>query len=512
MNDWEKVLLLGTDHFVLPPIIREFYVSLGLDPTLNDTSFMRISLAMHVGLKKISSPISATIKPDLSTINKEEIKDDPYLSNEKIIPIHQLNLIKSICKNDLLIDIHLEIFDLLKRENSFIPILLLPSLFDISCKDPIYFHKLKPVISENGYLLLQKNKKWKSLIPFMDENLWYIGTFQERFSLLSHLCSHFPDKVLTLLSNTWKEESIYDKIQFLLLLEKMDILPSPHLISLAIDDNDFELIKITTRIKCKLLPDDKLVEQLKFDILSCFGYAEQSINIEIPAEWPSLWTRLGLHPDGNPPFSSSKKLKAYLQAFSLFDPTLWNEKLNLTPDKFLQLLVKESLYDLLLPNLILAILHYKTREWAYYIIQHWVENQETSSLSIEVLPSLLEIISNRESIRLTQEFLLHSKEPLENESLFLKILLNPYFEWSDKNTQHLQFHLVKIWEKYLSRGFFAFEYYQSLFLLYANRCAIGEGINEEGWLEILEIPSNQPSLYAAYLEIIHVRKQLRNIL
>ena len=68
MNDWEKVLLLGTDHFVLPPEIRKFYVSIGLDPTLSDTSFMRISLAMHVGLKKISSPISAPVKPDLSTI------------------------------------------------------------------------------------------------------------------------------------------------------------------------------------------------------------------------------------------------------------------------------------------------------------------------------------------------------------------------------------------------------------------------------------------------------------
>lgn len=512
MNDWEKVLLLGTDHFVLPPEIRKFYVSLGLDPTLNDTSFMRISLAMHVGLKKISSPVSATIKPDLEDAFKGKDKDDPSLFDEKTITIQQLNLIKSIFKNDLLIDIHLEIFDLFKRENSFIPIVLLPSLFDISCKDPIYFTKLKPIISENGYLLLQKNKKWKSLIPFMDENLWYIGTFQERFSLLSHLCSHFPDKVLNLLSNTWKEESIYDKIQFLLLLEKMDILPSPHLISLAIDDNDFELIKITTRIKCKLLPDDKLVEQLKFNILSCFGYAEQSINIEIPAEWPSSWTRLGLHPDGISPFSSSKKINAYLQAVTFFNPSLWNEKLNLTPDKFLQLLVKESLYSLFLPHLIHAILHYKNREWAYFIIKYWIENQETSGLIMEVLPSLLEIISNRESIRLTQEFLLHSKEPLENESLFLTILLNPYFEWSDKNTQHLQFHLVKMWEKYLSRGFFAFEYYQSLFLLYASRCAIGEGINEEGWLEILEIPSNQPSLFAAYLEIINVRKQIINIL
>lgn len=512
MNDWEKILLLGTDHFVLPAEIRKYYTDMGLDATLSDSAFMRISLAMHVGLKKISSPVSSSNKPDLISKSNEDNKVDPYISNEIIIPFHQLNFFKSICKKYSNIDIHLELFELLKIENRFIPIVLLPSLFDISCKEPVYFKKLKPVISENGYLLLQKNKKWTTLLPVKDEDVWYLGTFQERYSLLTYLCSTLPELALKLLSNTWKEESIYDKIQFLLLLDKRDILPSPNLLSLIIDDNDFELLKITTRIRYRLIPNDPALNQLKEDILSCFSYIDQTLWIKIPEEWPKTWTLSGIHPDGKFSFSYSKKRNAYLQAISLFEPFLWNEKLNLSPEKFLQLLIKESLYFSFLPQLIQAILYYKNEEWAYIILHHWIENKETSVLIDEIHPLLIENLSNRESVKLTQAFLLHRKEPLENDSLFLKILLNPYLEWSEKNAQHLQFHLVKMWEKYLSRGFFAFEYYQPLFLLYAKRCPIEDGINEEGWLETLEISSNQPSLFDDYREIINIRKQIRKIL
>lgn len=54
MNEWEKILILGTDHLPVTPEIRAFWSSAGIDSALNDTAFMRISLAMHVGFKKIS--------------------------------------------------------------------------------------------------------------------------------------------------------------------------------------------------------------------------------------------------------------------------------------------------------------------------------------------------------------------------------------------------------------------------------------------------------------------------
>lgn len=320
MNDWEKILLLGTDHFVLPAEIRKYYTDMGLDASLNDSAFMRISLAIHVGLKKISSPVSASKKPDLISETNEDNKFDPYISNEIIIPFHQLNFLKSICKKDSYIDIHLELFELLKIENRFIPIVLLPSLFDISCKEPIYFKKLKPVISENGYQLLQKNKKWTTLLPVKNEDVWYTGTFQERYSLLSHLSFTLPELAMKLLSITWKEESIYDKIQFLLLLDKRDILPSSDLLSLVRDDNDFELLKITTRIRYRLIPDNPALNQLREDLLSCFSYADQTLWIKIPEEWPEAWTLSGIHPEGKFPYSFSKGTPVYKQHRCLNPP------------------------------------------------------------------------------------------------------------------------------------------------------------------------------------------------
>ena len=511
MNDWEKVLLLGTDHHILPLEIRKYYAEMGLDTTLSDPAFMRISLAMHVGLKKISTPFFISEKPELSPKISESNKEEKDFTYEATIPVHQLNFLKSICKNDYFIEIQLALFDLFKKKNLFIPMLLLPPLFDISCKDPLYFRKLKPVISENGFRLLQKNTNWKSLIPLTDEKIWFLGTFKERYSLLSYLCAAFPELAMKLLSNTWKEERFYDKIQFLLLFEKKDILPSSDLLNLIQGDHDPELLIITTRIRYRLIPDDPALNQLKEDFLSCFSTSEQTLWVKIPEEWPETWTLYGIHPEGKKPFSPSKKLNAYVKAVSLFEPNLWNEKLKLTPKKFLQVLNKESLYHLFLPPLIQAILHFKNEEWAIIILHHWIETQERTHLTDEVLPSLLENLSIDGSIRLTQS-LLQCNEPLEKESILLQILLNPYLEWSEKNTQHLQFHLIKMWEKYLSRGFFAFEYYQSLFLVYAKRCPLGDGMKEEGWLETLEISSNQPSLFEAYMEILNIRRQISNLL
>lgn len=508
MNDWEKILILGTDHLSVTPEIRAFWATAGIDPSLNDTAFMRISLAMHVGCKKISPALSIATSDEIpvsSVENSSDFSVNNEAKNEKIISFQQLTYLKKIFKNTSYLDLQIALFNMVKEENRFIPVLLLPTLFDVACKDSFYYRRLQPIIPENGYYLLPKNKKWRSLLPLRDENVWYVGTFSERIALLTHLCVHLPDRIETILSSTWKEDSSYDKIHFFLLLEKMDILPGHYLMDLAREDNEFELIKITTRIRCKLLPDDKEIEQLKTEILTCFKFNEDTLWVHIPEPWPDNWRRLGF-------FAESRKSTAYLPFVSIFHPSVWHENLQVSPEKFLDILLKESIDKIWLPHLTQAVLHYKSVEWAFYLIQYAIEYAETNTFSEEVITSLVDILSGEESVKLTQKHLLHWKEPLDADHILYHILLNPYLSWSEKNSQHLQFHLVKMWEKYLVRGFFAFEHYEELFLLYARRCTLSEAIKEDGWLEALDISSNQPSLFFAFNEIIDIRKKVSQLL
>ena len=511
MNEWEKVLVLGTDHYVLTPEIRQIYLSLGLDPTLNDTSFMRFSLAMQVGLTKISAPFSGLDDDDISAPIYTQ-KENINRSDEKKWTFQQLHFLKSICKNKDYLFIHIELFDLLQKEKCFIPTVLLPGLFDISSKDAIFFSKLKPVISENGYRLLEKNRKWNSLLATTDENQWYTGTLQERMSLLTYLTTHIPQKAVDLLLSTWKEDNLNEKIQFLTQLEKMDVSPSSSFIKLISEDNEVETLQILTRIRCKLFPEDKTLVVFKKELLRCLDITDNGLHIHLPDVWPSNWTQQGLQPEGALPFSPSKKKNAFLPAFSMFNPSIWNEKLNVTPEKFLSLLAKESIYKPGITYLATAILHYKHREWAYHLLHHWIASEENNESIRQIIPSFLVLFTHTESIKLTQEYLLHQKEPLEKDSLIYAVLMNPNMTWSEKNTHHLQYHLANIWEKYLSRGFFAFEHYAGLFLLYAKRCQIDEGINEEGWLESLDIPVSQPTLYNDFLEIINIRRKIFHLL
>jgi hypothetical protein len=508
MNDWEKILILGTDHLPVTPEIRAFWESAGIDCSLNDTAFMRISLAMHIGCKKISPALSIPTYEKTSASFVENSSDfavNTVVKNEKIISFQELTYLKKIFKNTRFLDIQIALFNILKEGNRFVPVLLLPTLFDIACQDAYYFKRLQPVIPENGYPLLPKNKKWRSLLPLHDENVWYVGTFSERIAFLTHLCIHHPDRVETILSSTWKEDSSYDKIHFFLLLEKMNILPGNHLTDLARKDKEFEIIKITTRIRCKLLPEDKEIEQLKTEILACFKFNENTLWVQIPAPWPEHWCRLGYCED-------SKKSTAYLPFLSIFHPSVWHENLQVSPEQFLDILIKESVYKLWLPNLTQAVLHYKSNEWAFYLLQYAIEYGENGALSDEVITALIDLLSGEDSIKLTQKYLLHGKEPIDADHILYNIILHPYLMWSEKNAQHLQFHLVKMWEKYLVRGFFAFEHYEELFLLHARRCNLTEDIKEDGWLEVLDIPSNQPSLFFAFNEIIDIRKRVSQLL
>jgi hypothetical protein len=285
----------------------------------------------------------------------------------------------------------------------------------------------------------------------------------------------------------------------------MDILPGNYLRDLARKDNEFEIIKITTRIKCKLLPEDKEIEQLKTEILACFKFNENTLWVQMPETWPEHWRRLGFNED-------RKKSMAYLPFVSIFHPSVWHENLQVGLEQFLDILLKESVYKLWLPHLTQAVLHYKSNEWAYYLLQYAIEYAETCALSEEVITAFIDILSGEESIKLTQKYLLHWKEPIDADHILYNIIIHPYLSWSEKNSQHLQFHLVKMWEKYLVRGFFAFEHYEELFLLYARRCNLTETINEDGWLEALDIPSNQPSLFFAFNEIIDIRKKVSQLL
>lgn len=508
MNDWEKILILGTDHLPVTPEIRAFWETAGIDSSLNDTAFMRISLAMHVGCKKISPTLSIPIYEKTSASfaeNSSNFAINTLAKNEKIISFSELTYLKKIFKNSSFLDLQIALFNKIKEENRFIPVLLLPTLFDIACQDAFYYKRLQPVIPENGYQLLPKNKKWRSLLPLGDENLWYVGTFSERIALLTHICIHRPDSVETLLSNTWKEDSSYDKIRFFLLLEKMDILPSTYLTDLARKDNEFEIIKISTRIRCKLLPEDKEIEQLKTEILACFKLIENTLWVQIPATWPVHWRRLGF-------FEESKKSTTYLSFISIFHPSVWHENLQIGPEHFIDILIKESVFKLWLPHLTQAVLHYKSKEWAFYLLQYAIEYSENNTFSDEIMSALIVILSGEESIKLTQKYLLQWNEPIDNNHILYNIIIHPYLTWSEKNSQHLQFHLVKIWEKYLARGFFAFEHYEELFLLYARRCNLTEDIKEDSWLEALDIAKYQPSLFIAYNEIIDIRKKANLLL
>ncbi len=508
MTDWEKILILGTDHLPVTPEIRAFWATAGIDSALNDNAFMRISLAMHVGFKKISPPLSILTSEKTSPSyleNSADITVNTGTKNEKTLSFQELTYLKKIFKNTSFLDLQIALFNRVKEGNRFVPVLLLPTLFDIACQDAFYYKRLQPVIPENGYHLLPKNKKWRSLLPSNDENVWYVGTFSERIALLTHLCVHFPNRIETILSSTWKEDSSYDKIHFFLLLEKMDILPGDYLTDLARKDNDFELIKISTRIRCKLLPDDKEIEKLKNDVLACFKFNENTLWVQMPETWPEHWRRLGFNED-------RKKSTAYLPFVSIFHPSVWHENLQVGLEQFLDILLKESVYKLWLPHLTQAVLHYKSNEWAFYLLQYAIEYAETCALSEEVITALIDILSGEESIKLTQKYLLHWKEPIDADHILYNIIIHPYLSWSEKNSQHLQFHLVKMWEKYLVRGFFAFEHYEELFLLYARRCNLTETINEDGWLEALDIPSNQPSLFFAFNEIIDIRKKVSQLL
>ena len=107
MNDWEKILILGTDHLPVTPEIRAFWATAGVDSALNDTAFMRISLAMHVSFKKISPALSKPPSEKTSRSYLENSADtnvNTGTKNEKNLSFQELTYLKKIFKNTIYTD------------------------------------------------------------------------------------------------------------------------------------------------------------------------------------------------------------------------------------------------------------------------------------------------------------------------------------------------------------------------------------------------------------------------
>jgi|GEM_PF-1002828 len=507
MSDWEKVLLTGCDYTSPDTETRRFWESLGLNASLSDAAFMRLSLGMFVQLRKVSgrdtppeNPLetASTFPGKSGSTDQESPQKDikvPLSFPSSSLQPRDMAFLKAVLTDAGLRLLHGRLFEGMAKRGQVLPVALLPGPLDFACLDKQYLEKLRPIMADQGWWLVGKNPAWRSLLPVHDESLWEIGTLKDRLALFRGWLEENPDLAEERLWAIWEEEPLGNKLAFLSLMARRGQMPGSVLLSRL--DEDLVLRQMATRMR--FAAGDLI--QLKTEWRACLYYSSRGIKVKLPTNCPSAWVQAGVvcRKNGLPDLGS---------LVGLLPPAAWLEGSDGSPSDFLTKLEEEGILAMLLPSLLGAICHYREGGWAGAIVDRWIGNGDTSDLAERYAPVLMALLSEEDAASITAKHLWQSADLLEEKSMAIACFLNPHFPWTARSSRHLYHHLLLMGEQ-LHPDFLP-EPYPALFMVLA--LAGPAEIGEEDWAMVpAQGPSGNPC-FAAFQRALLVRRRAEAIL
>lgn len=215
-----RVALLGSERVALRPDTLETLATLGLsanapsgDPSAAETTppdqgdsagfILRASFAAYQARRAGYLPIDLSAAPtlaappeDLSVCSESAMRALEHILNHerRILP---------------------EFIHYLHAAQQRLPEEGLPVLLNLGRKQPELWPALRRIIGERGEWLAAQNPNWHYILPNYDIKTWHTGSPSERITLLQHWRHVDPSVALELLTATWEEEAIPDKLDFL---------------------------------------------------------------------------------------------------------------------------------------------------------------------------------------------------------------------------------------------------------------------------------------------------------
>ena len=268
-----------------------------------------------------------------------------------------------------------EFLQFLQSKHWAIPPEYLPWLFDYCLKDKAFFRLIKPIFGKNAKWLMVQNTDWQLLDTDIALTKWsQLLPAQKRF-VIKQLANEKPDEALLFIQKQWKEASLPE--QEILLTDIPSVSASIPLLEQALSSSRKKIrtIAATRLVTIQGSKEQDFLASFLPDLLQKNG---QTYSWELPDSY------LEASKDLNLPLEVEKDIHLSMKGawmgglIACLPPSVWEDKLDESPQKLIPILLNSSYHNEIFWGLVKASITYQNDQWRAALIMYLWENRAFS--------------------------------------------------------------------------------------------------------------------------------------
>lgn len=235
-----------------------------------------------------------------------------------------------------------------------VPEEVLPALLELG-KAREAFADLVPLVSgTHGTWLGQQNAEWAYVLgEATPEAVWQVGTLVQRRALLKRLRQTAPESAITLLQQTWEQDSPKERAEFVGFLANGLSYTDEALLEQALD-GQWTVVRKTAAGLLAKLPDSAFVKRMCARAKPLLQFKKSllgklSIEVTLPAERDDALARDGIV-KAPPPPQSNERAWWLQQMLSSVPPVFWEQQSGWSIEQLLQAIKRHEYRELLLDS------------------------------------------------------------------------------------------------------------------------------------------------------------------
>ncbi len=279
------------------------------------------------------------------------------------------------------------------------PPMALPGLLEWGAREPAVREELVPVLGERGRWLAAMRPEWEWVTgDRRDESQWQTGDVATRELFLRHLRRSDPERALTLLGETWKQESPDDRLRLLdVLASGLSPFDEPFLETVLRDKRkevrrraaeflmrlpESDLVR---RMKVRALPLLKFIPATAGSLLKLSKSKPASVEVILPESCPPEWQRDGIEVRALPGFG--EKASWMIQLLDGVPLSTWTDAWEVNPSVIVEASLSGEWSKELMDAWSRAVVRQQNPEWAVVCLD-WARKLQRWDL----LESLLHVL------------------------------------------------------------------------------------------------------------------------
>ncbi len=432
-----KIGLIGTNRSKIPEEMIRQLQAIGIEEEDPARLIMKAAAIMSMRKKAGTRPTDFT--GDLPLVTQ---KAQTNICSKRAV--QYLNMI--LKRNDL--PILSEFLITLKKYHKSLPPEALPLIFDKATKTPAVWQALQPVLGDRGRWLIQQNPEWIALdyVPTLED--WENGNTAQRATYLRYLRSVEPSTALTLLKETWPQESTTTRKKLLDTLQvglsqTDDSFISSHLASKQ------KNIRKTAASLLSLIPgstyNQRMLIRLKKLIKIKKSGNQPTLKISLPKGVDDTMIQDGIKASAQL-YRSGNKASQLAQMINRLPLDYWSNLTGLSAPELLPLFSEHEYAYLLLNAISDAAAHHQNQPWSQLILQAWVSKSDEKLWQDFAPLQLIPVLDKTQYNQLTLSGFKEIKYlPAENTPLDF-LLQRGTYDW-EADLSLLFFDRLKTWLK-----------------------------------------------------------------